>query len=480
AKRDPSLLSSQLNKLDKAKQKLLSLKSQTRKDLHLQLLTQIENKIAEFQQDVNAFVQSFQNLLAINKKRAQITDEVNDQLQKMLNELSRFTTDRAEGIVAQLSTSSQFAIWGMLIALVLGILISLWIIRSIESVLTTTTEALSQSATQVSSAAQQVSSSSQSLAEGASEQAASLEETSASLEQIASMTKRNAENALSAKELASQTRSAAESGTRNMEEMNRAMADIQSSSDNISKIIKTIDEIAFQTNILALNAAVEAARAGEAGAGFAVVADEVRSLAQRAAQAARETAERIEDNIRKSATGVELSNRVAQSLQEIVSRVRQMDELVAEIATASREQSQGIEQVNSAVTQMDKVTQQNAAAAEESASASEQMNAQAATLHDLVQQLEKLVSGRSAKATASRQTPAKALDFVSTSPDTSGRKFKATNKKPSSLSAQPHPHRLASTSSPSSDHPKLTPPKSEPKKKKPEEEIPLDEGFKDF
>ena len=267
-------------------------------------------------------------------------------------------------------------------------------------------ESFFEVADQVASASGQISSSSQSLAEGASEQAASLEETSASLEEIASMTKRNAENALSAKDLSSDTRQAAEAGSANMQEMNHAMADIQSASSNIAKIIKTIDEIAFQTNILALNAAVEAARAGEAGAGFAVVADEVRNLAQRSAQAAKETAEKIEDSIAKSANGVAISGKVTESLTQIVTKARQVDELVAEIATASREQSQGIDQVNTAVTQMDKVTQTNAASAEESASASEELTAQADTLRELVADLQKLVTGAGKTSQpASREPP---------------------------------------------------------------------------
>jgi methyl-accepting chemotaxis protein len=205
------------------------------------------------------------------------------------------------------------------------------------------------------------------------------------------MTRRNAENAQKVNDLAKHARAAADKGSNDMQAMSSAMEAIKGSSDDIAKIIKTIDEIAFQTNILALNAAVEAARAGEAGMGFAVVADEVRNLAQRSAQAAKETAAKIEGAIQKTAQGVDLSDKVAQSLHEIVGKTRQVDELAAEVANASREQTQGISQINTAVTEMDKVTQSNAANAEESAAAAEELNAQALLLKGSVGQLLALV-----------------------------------------------------------------------------------------
>lgn len=248
---------------------------------------------------------------------------------------------------------------------------------------------------QTAQAAAEISQASNNLAEGASEQAASLEETSASLEEMAGVVKQNSENAAKAKDLATQARSAADTGSQDMQAMIAAMGEIKSASDGIAKIIKAIDEIAFQTNILALNAAVEAARAGEAGLGFAVVADEVRNLAQRSAQAAKETADKIEDSIAKSENGVQISAKVEHSLQQIVERVRKMDELMAEIAAASKEQSQGIEQVNIAVSEMDKVTQTNAATAEESASASTELSAQAAALHTATNDLKVMVGGES-------------------------------------------------------------------------------------
>ncbi len=285
---------------------------------------------------------------------------------------------------------------------------------------------------QTTSASTQIADASQRLAAGASQQAASLEESSASLEEVSSMTKRNAENSDEAKRIADQTRTAVESSAAGMQEMSRAMADIKSSGDNIAKIIKTIDEIAFQTNILALNAAVEAARAGEAGMGFAVVAEEVRALAQRSAQAAKDTADKIEDSIRKSDRGVVLCGGVEQGLGEIVTKVRRMEEIASGIASASREQRSGVEQVAGAVSQIDQVTQSNAAAAEETASAAEELSAQAQELNHAVGQLVQLVgidrasSGPAATSLAHvRPVSAAAKSSKSAPPAAAGKPAKA-------------------------------------------------------
>jgi len=300
------------------------------------------------------------------------------------------------------------------VVLVLGSAAALIIVIGLTRILVRLATAIGDGSAQTASAASQVSASSQSLAEGASEQAASLEETSSSLEELASMTKRNAESANSAKTLSGETRLSAETGNNDMTEMRRAMEAIKTSSSDIAKIIKTIDEIAFQTNILALNAAVEAARAGEAGAGFAVVAEEVRALAQRSANSAKETAAKIEVAIQNGEQGALVSSKVAQSLGVIVEKARKVDELVAEIATASNEQNQGISQINIAVGQMDKVTQSNAGSAEETAAAAEELNAQSVSLKEAVGELQRLVGGAtptlSAVSTpqlAARNTPAR-------------------------------------------------------------------------
>ncbi len=283
------------------------------------------------------------------------------------------------------------------ISLLAGILIAVFLTRSITKPINIIVDGLNEGAQQVATASEQLSASSQQLAEGNAEQASSIEETSSTLEESASMVQQNAENTKQAAMLAGQTKVVADKGNVEMQEMMASMGEIKKSSDQIAKIIKVIDEIAFQTNILALNAAVEAARAGDAGMGFAVVAEEVRNLAQRSAQAAKDTAAIIETNIELSEKGVTVAKKVGDSLSEITVQAKKVNELMDEIAAASQEQTQGIGQINKAVMQMEKVTQMSASSAEECASSSEELSAQALKLREIVQQLVSLVNGHADK-----------------------------------------------------------------------------------
>ncbi len=273
------------------------------------------------------------------------------------------------------------------IALIVAVFMSLRISRPIRH----TIAGLTDSATKVASASLQIASASQSLAEGASEQAAGLEETSSSIEEMASMTRQNADNANQANTLMIETSRVVEEANRSMGHLTGSMKEISGASEETAKIIKTIDEIAFQTNLLALNAAVEAARAGEAGAGFAVVADEVRNLALRAADAAKDTANLIEETVKKVKDGSQIVSKTNEAFAKVAGSTRKIGELVGEISAASKEQAQGIDQISKAVSAMDKVVQRNAASAEESASASEEMNGQAGTLKGFVTELVALV-----------------------------------------------------------------------------------------
>ncbi|MGE5582514.1 MAG: methyl-accepting chemotaxis protein [Bacillota bacterium] len=286
--------------------------------------------------------------------------------------------------------STTVVIIGAIIALMLGIFISL----SISRPMTAAISQLNEGANQVASASEQLASASQQLSSGSAEQATSIEETSSILAESVSMLEQNNANTKQATQLSEHTKEAAEKGNWKMQEMMNAIGDIKKSSDQIAKVIKVIDDIAFQTNILALNAAVEAARAGEAGMGFAVVAEEVRNLAQRSAQAAKDTTAMIEANIELSGNGVLVAEKVQEALNEITVQAKKVNELMEEIAAASQEQAQGIEQVNKALAQMEAVTQQNASNAEESASASEELSAQAQNLREVVRQLSDVINGK--------------------------------------------------------------------------------------
>lgn len=256
---------------------------------------------------------------------------------------------------------------------------------------------LTTGSSEVSAASSQVEAASQSLAEGTQEQAASIQETSSTLEETSSMVQQNNENTKQAVVLAKNAKEYAQKSNKEMATMMVSMGDLKQSSNEIAKIIKVIDEIAFQTNLLSLNAAVEAARAGDAGKGFAVVAEEVRSLAQRSAQAAKDTASIIEKNISLSESSVVIAKNVNESLAQIDDEARKVSELLEEISTATDEQARGINEINKAIQQMEQVMQSNSATADESAAASHELSSQAANVNDIVHSLIRLVEGAKAQ-----------------------------------------------------------------------------------
>jgi methyl-accepting chemotaxis protein len=299
------------------------------------------------------------------------------------NVLLKATQDESAALISKASwILAAFVAAGLLALAIIG-----WVVRGIIAHMRMVTEHLAEGSSQIASGASQVSASSQTLAQGASEQAGSLEETSASAEEITSMTRQNAANTIQVAELMTTVDKRIQDGNSTLGAMLESMKQINASSDKISKIIKVIDEIAFQTNILALNAAVEAARAGEAGMGFAVVADEVRNLAQRSAQAAKDTASLIEESIATSNNGSVQLKKVADVVTSITEAASKVKLLVDEVNVSSQEQARGIEEIARALTEMDRVTQANAAAAEQSASAGQEMSAQAQALNQIVEDL---------------------------------------------------------------------------------------------
>ncbi len=325
-------------------------------------------------------------------------------MNKLADDLLTIVTDMKHGQQQKMDTRMSRAVVLMLgavaVALVLGSILALIITRGITGPLGRVIQGLTEGSEQVSAASDQVSSSSTQMAEGASEQASNLEQTNASLQEMNAMVRQNAENATQANQLADDASKSSRSGNESMQRLGDAIGKIKDSSDQTANILKTIDEIAFQTNLLALNAAVEAARAGEAGKGFAVVAEEVRSLAQRSAEASRNTAQLIEDARHNAENGVNVAHEVEQGLKQIDEVVGKVTGLINEVASASKEQADGVDQITKAMTQMDQVTQSNAANAEESASASEELSAQANELNHMVDQLVGVVRGSGGKVDA--------------------------------------------------------------------------------
>ena len=315
------------------------------------------------------------------------TRDARTRLREVQNEI--LVEERATG--QSIYATLRWSAFGILALALLAGTVVLVVVRGSSLVLRQTAAELSRASEQVASAATQISSSSQSLANGASEQAASIEETSASTEEISAMTRKNADDSRTAADLMNGTSQVVHEANGTLEQMEHSMNDINGSSEKIAKIIKVIDGIAFQTNILALNAAVEAARAGEAGMGFAVVADEVRNPAQRSAQAARDTANMIEESIARSGEGRVKVEQVSRAIHGITDKANAVKTLIDGLHVSSGEQARGVDQISNAITQLEQVTQATAASAEETASAGEELSSQAVALKAVVGKLEELV-----------------------------------------------------------------------------------------
>ena len=320
------------------------------------------------------------------------------QFERMLNTRTQADVERYEW--------RSFVYLGLLAVLVVaGGIIAFLVVRSTRRTLADAANELRRTVGEVTAASTQVAASSQTLSEGATTQAASLEETSASMEEMASMTRQNAENSTQAAAMMADSERLVSTANDALGGMVASMTAIRDSSDKVGRIIRTIDEIAFQTNILALNAAVEAARAGEAGMGFAVVSDEVRALAQRSAQAAKDTALLIEESIANAHDGQKKVHHVSDAIASITASTNRVRGLVDQVSEASRQQAQGISQVSQAIAQMESVTQTTAAMAEESAAASVELNAQAGAAMDVIARLAAFVGGGTTAAVVTPPQP---------------------------------------------------------------------------
>ncbi|MDR1084860.1 MAG: methyl-accepting chemotaxis protein [Deltaproteobacteria bacterium] len=358
----------------------------------------------------NAFSNLHDEMVQFNKDKELRTKTQNQTLEtttKLSDAMSELTEAFANETMKSLGNSFSAMITGTILSIIISGILAVFLTRNITKPINRVIASLAEGAQEVDATSSELSSASNTLAEGATENAASLEETSAALEELSSMTKRNSDNAMEANALMGQATEAVAKAESSMTNVISAMDHIATSGNEIGKIIKTIDEIAFQTNLLALNAAVEAARAGEAGAGFAVVADEVRNLAIRSADAAKNTADLIAATISNINSGSEMVNSTSENFQTVASHSAKVAQLVSEVAEASKEQSQGISQITTAMNQMDKVTQTNAASAEESASAASNLSVQAGNLMNAVDNMTLIVHGHGNSGAQSRTSASK-------------------------------------------------------------------------
>ncbi len=335
----------------------------------------------------------------INQRKIQYTKQ-RPTIEKLMNK-SREVRDGVYGYISKVKDGSDKAIdnFNILIVILLAfavtvsIIVAILLTKSIIKPISSISDSIKNEAEDVNSASEQIASASQNISEGAAEQASSVAETSSSLEEILAMTKQNSDNSSLANIKTTEAKNSSIKGENAMKNMNEAIIKIKNSSDETVKIVKTIDEIAFQTNILALNAAVEAARAGDSGKGFAVVAEEVRALAQRSAEAAQSTSRLIEESQKNAEIGVSISDETTNTFEEIKENITSVASLVEELSASSLQQSKGIEQISTALNEIDKVTQSNATTSEKYAESSHQLSSQAKELRTMINKLQKVIYG---------------------------------------------------------------------------------------
>jgi methyl-accepting chemotaxis protein len=410
-------LSATIDDLDKKKRRITQLLLGAGNDaLSAQTSQSLEGLVNFFRGD-NSLIKLLESGVTMQARLIQANSELErlqsaslTQLQKSFKTLSTETssTMTQQTKANERSLFLQFVLGGGVIAI--SIIMAWFFPRRISRLLLSVVERLSSLARKLSDSSGMMTSSSIEQSSYASEQAASLEESSSTLEEIASMARNNAEAVRRASSISLSVQKSVDAGSERMGAMNQAMNELSRDSEEIRKIIKAIDEIAFQTNILALNAAVEAARAGEAGAGFAVVAEEVRSLALKCKEAAQQTEHIIEENTRRTLSGVDLSQKVGVSLQEMRTQIAELSDLMESVSTATQEQSMGLEQINQGIQSTSQSTQMAASLAEKGAQSAEELKQEAGNLLGLVDDLNALSGNQNGKLGMSSRTHAPLLN----------------------------------------------------------------------
>jgi methyl-accepting chemotaxis protein len=380
-------------RLESLSAQVAALRDESRQAINKDMLEKVIESLQDCRRNVEAFHELTERAQAGQALRRTARSGALDSMGALSDYFTDMATAFTEKTQVAIGTGWMTLVVGMSLGLVISAFVSIFLTRGIVGPMTSISEELSAGATCVDTTANELSEAANKVSEGNSISAAALAQTSASVEELSSMTLSNSENAAETKRLIVKAADSVQTSERSLSEVLEAMGQIADSGNEIGKIIKTIDEIAFQTNLLALNAAVEAARAGEAGTGFAVVADEVRNLAIRSAEAAKVTAELIAKTIDNIVSGNNLVKHTSETFVELVADVKTVSSLIEEVAEASREQTVGLSQINKALIEMDQVSQSNAAISEETASASASLATEAERLNEQVQSLIGLVNG---------------------------------------------------------------------------------------